>query len=313
MPGAPSVTVAVPVKDRREQMLRCLDALLAQDHPDYEVLVLDNESSDGTAEACRERAAGARVPVRVEVVPGTVGAVRNAAVRMARSELVAFTDSDCIPAPGWLSGGIAAFESPERLGIVTGVTLPEDPPPHGAWPATIEVTGPTMRFESCNVFFRREAFLESGGFDEDVGHFWEDTAAGFAILRAGWERGFAPDALVYHDVTYPGWRWHLKRAQRQRNLAKVLRAYPEIRSQLLWKRMFLRPRNALVAAALGGVALAPVTAWSLLAAAPYAWFRRPRRAPHPVYLLSIGQLVAYDVAMVVGVVRGAVRYRRIVF
>src|SRR5919197_4377844 len=47
---APEVTVAIPVKDRRERMLRCLDAVLAQDHPSYEVLVLDNGSTDGTAE-----------------------------------------------------------------------------------------------------------------------------------------------------------------------------------------------------------------------------------------------------------------------
>ena len=55
-------------------MLRCLDALLQQDHPSFEVLVLDNGSSDGTPEACAERAATSDVPVRVEVLSGTVGA-----------------------------------------------------------------------------------------------------------------------------------------------------------------------------------------------------------------------------------------------
>ncbi|MDX6667220.1 MAG: hypothetical protein QOK04_600, partial [Solirubrobacteraceae bacterium] len=52
----PWVTVAVPTKDRRERMLRCLDAVLAQDYPNYDVLVLDNRSSDGTREACIEHA-----------------------------------------------------------------------------------------------------------------------------------------------------------------------------------------------------------------------------------------------------------------
>ena len=60
--------MVVAVKDRRERMLRCLDALLAQDHPSYEILVADNGSSDGTPQACLQRAAQATVPVRVERV-----------------------------------------------------------------------------------------------------------------------------------------------------------------------------------------------------------------------------------------------------
>src|SRR5689334_9060571 len=51
--SSPEVTVAVPVKDRRVQMLRCIDALLAQDHPSFEILVLDNESTDGTPDEVR--------------------------------------------------------------------------------------------------------------------------------------------------------------------------------------------------------------------------------------------------------------------
>src|SRR2546426_3416157 len=133
-------------------MLRCLDALLAQDHPSYEILVLDNESSDGTAEACRERAAGSPCPVRVEVVPGSVGHVRNRAGEMARGEFVAFTDSDCVAAPGWLSAAAAALRADPGLGVVCGRTEPEEPIDR-PWPATIEVTELTKRFESCNLVF----------------------------------------------------------------------------------------------------------------------------------------------------------------
>ena len=57
----PQVTVAVVVKDRRERMSRCLDALLAQDHDSFEILVCDNGSTDGTVAMVRERAAGASV------------------------------------------------------------------------------------------------------------------------------------------------------------------------------------------------------------------------------------------------------------
>ena len=307
--SAPRITVLVPVKDRRERMLRCLDALLAQDHPDFEVVVLDNESSDGTAEACRQRAAASDVPVRVEVIGGSVGRVRNEGARRARGAIVAYTDSDCLPQPGWLSAGERPFADP-GVGVVTGRTEPEDEP-DGDWPATLEVDGPTRRFESCNVLFRRDAFVATPGFDEQVGHFYEDTAAGMAMLRAGWRVAYAPDAVVLHDVTYPGFRWQLERAQRHANLAAILRTYPELRRELLWGRVFLRPRHALIAAALAGLALAPLDRRSLLLAAPYAWHRRTAEA-HPKHLLANAKGTVFQLAVFLGVVRGAVRHRRVV-
>jgi len=302
------VTVAVPVKDRRERMLRCLDALLALDHPSFEVLVLDNESGDGTAEACRERAAEASVPVRVEVVAGSVGAVRNHGARIGRGEVIAYTDSDCLPEPGWLRAGLKPFEDP-RVGVVCGRTLPEHPPEQG-WYATIEVTRWSGRFESCNVLFRRAPFAATEGFDEEIGHFWEDTAAGRAMLRRGWAAAWAEDAVVRHDVTYPGFAWHLKRVQRHANAARVVRRYPELRRELLWNRYFLRPYNAKFDAALAGVVAAAVARHPLplALALPYVHHRRGA-------LLSPKSLVQgtlYDAALLVGLLRGTVRHGALV-
>lgn len=302
------MTVAVPVKDRRERMLRCLDALLALDHPSYEILVLDNESTDGTAEACRERAREARVPVRVDVVPGTVGAVRNHGARVGRGEIVAFTDSDCMPEPGWLREGVAPFEDP-RVGVVCGCTLPEHPPEHG-WYATIEVTEWTGRFESCNVLFRRAAFAETEGFDEVVGHFWEDTAAGRAMLRRGWRGEWAPGAIVRHDVTYPGFAWHLERLQRHANAARVIRRYPELRSEMMWGRYFLRVENAKFDAAALGVLLAAATRSPLPLALTIPYLHRRREIlTHPK---SFAQSAIYDGALLLGLLRGSVKHRSLV-
>lgn len=307
----PSVTIVVPVKDRRERMLRCLDALLAQDHPDYDVLVVDNESGDGTAEACRRRAESARVPVRVEVMSGSVGHLRNRAARLAGGELVAFTDSDCMPSPGWLSAAAAAFGDP-AVGVVQGTTLPDPEVRPRGWAATIEVREYSGRFESCNLVVRREPFTRVDGFDEVVGHFWEDTAAGWSMLRTGWRAEFVADALVHHDVTHPGYAWWLKRAQRYGNAAHVVRRYPELRRELLWGRCFLRSRDAKLVAAAAGLALARVDRRALLAALPYAWFQRPRTAhPHDL-TVGVGQSVLFDLAILLGMVRGSIRHGTLV-
>jgi cellulose synthase/poly-beta-1,6-N-acetylglucosamine synthase-like glycosyltransferase len=306
----PHVTVAVPVKDRRERMLRCLDALLALGYPSYDVLVLDNESSDGTAEACRERAAGAPVPLRVEVLAGSVGHLRNRAGELAEGEIVAFTDSDCMPAPGWLAGGVPPFADP-GIGVVQGKTLPEPAAELVGWDATIDVREYTARFESCNLLVRREAFVDSRGFDERVGHFWEDTAAGWAILREGWRPAFAPGALVHHDVTHPGLRWWLRRGLRYGNGAAVVRDYPELRRELLWGRYFLRARNAKALGFVLGLALAPLDVRAVALAAPYLWMRRPRSLA-PAYLLhDVVEPTLLDLSILAGSVAGSIRWRSV--
>lgn len=307
----PSVTVAIPVKDRRDRMLRCLDAVLDLDYPAYDVLVLDNESTDGTAEACRRRARDAPVPVRVEILGGTVGRLRNQAGDLAGGEILAFTDSDCMPARGWLRAGVEAFRDPES-GVVQGKTLPDPEVELVGWDATIEVTGYTGRFESCNLFFRREAFVSSDGFDEVVGHFWEDTAAGWAMLERGWKPAFAPEALVYHDVTHPGLAWWLRRGLRYGNAASVIRRHPQLRRKLLWGRVFLRPRNAKVLAAAVAALLMPFDRRAVLLALPYAWFRRPRKLTRYDLTLGVLRPVLFDLSILAGMVRGSIRHRTLV-
>jgi len=307
--------VAVPVKDRRDQMLCCLDALLAQDHASYEILVLDNESTDGTPEAIRERATTASVPVRVERIAGPVGYVRNQAGHLARGEFLAFTDSDCVPEPGWLSAACAELRADERLGVVQGRTLPQVPPQHG-WAATIQVDEFSGLYEGCNLTFRRAAFAASDGFDENVGHYWEDTAVGYALRRLGWTAGFAPDAVVRHDVTYPGFWWHVKRMQKHRNLAPVLARYPEMRKDLLIGGVFLAHRDVRFVALLLGALLA--RRWPGLAVAlalPYVAFVVDT-APTPLAVLrdpkAFAQAVIYDSSRLVGLLRGGLRNGQVV-
>ena len=299
----PAVTVAIPVKDRREQMLRCLDAVLAQEGVDFEVLVLDNGSGDGTFEACAERAADAPVPVRVERVEGSVGAVRNTGARMASADVVAFTDSDCEPDPGWLAAGLAALAANPGLGVVCGRTVPAEAITQG-WPATIRVEAMTWRFESCNVLYRREALTAAAGFDE-AGYGWEDAAAGWSVLDAGWRAAFAPDALVRHDVTYPGFAWHLRRQRQHRYAAGVLRRHPSAR-RALWGRLFIHPGHAELLAAAAGLLIARRRPAALALALPYA---RRRRLHRPTDLRAKAQATLYDAAGIRAALGGALHER----
>ena len=300
------MTVIIPVKDRREQMMRCLDAALALDYPDYDLMVADNMSTDGTAEACEERARASAVPMSVERFEGSLGEMRNRAVRKAAGEIIAFTDSDCLPQPGWLRAGVEPFIADARVGVVQGRTAPEESIDGARWPATIDVPAFSGRYEGANLLFRREALLETGGFDEVVGHFWEDTAAGMALIRAGWKAEFAAGALVFHDVTFPGYSWHLRRAWKQSHVGPVLAQYPELRTELFWLRIFQRPRSALLLLFYVGLLLGMRRRWGLVLALPYLWLRFPRY-PHPRAVNDFGELVAFDTVNVAGAFVGAAR------
>ena len=209
----PHVTVAVPVKDRRERMLRCLDALLALDYPSYEVLILDNEL-DGRhrprpAESARRMpdvagAGGGRWPARV-------GHLRNRAAEMATGELVAFTDSDCAPTPGWLAAAVAALRRP-GVGLVQGRTAPE---PGVEMRALGGHHRGSVLFGSLRELqparpprgLRRGRRLRRGDRAFRGGH----RGGRRRWCGRGWRCAFVPEALVYHDVTHPGIRWWMKR------------------------------------------------------------------------------------------------------
>src|SRR5689334_6517067 len=105
----PFVSVIVPVYNDQQRIVTCVEALLAQDYPRecYEVLVVDNGSTDGTLAALKA------LPITslVENTKRGSYAARNKALQQAKGEVIAFTDSDCTPVPGWLAAGVAAIEA----------------------------------------------------------------------------------------------------------------------------------------------------------------------------------------------------------
>ena len=304
-----SVSVCVVVKDRRELMLRCLDAIGAQDRPADDVVVVDNGSTDGTYEALRQRAA-ADDRLRVERDTGSLGRARNTAARQARGDIVAFTDSDCRPRPDWLRQGLAAFTD-DGVGVVQGRTVPEHPPT-ARWSATQDIGAATGLFEACNIFYRRQALLDAGGFDEQVGFFGEDTAAGWAVLRAGWREEWAGSSVVAHVVTTPGLAWHLRRTAGYAHWPALIRRFPE-RRDLLWHGLFLRRRSAETDAAVLGVAAALATRRlsPALVAVPFAWRHAPRGLSR-VALADSGGAALFDLAISAALACGSLQHRTVV-
>lgn len=250
------VTVCVVVKDRVELMARCLDGIAGQTQPPKAIVVVDNHSTDGTLELLHARAATSKVPMSVVSDDGSLGHIRNLAVATATTELVAFTDSDCVPLPDWLEQLLITWNATddERLGVVQGRTTPDPSAERAPWDATQNLQTFTDRYEASNLLYRRQALTSTAGFDERLGFFGEDTAAGWHVKEAGWSAAFSSAAEVHHAVTHAGFRWHLRRNAHYGNFCGLIKLFPAMRKDL-WARYFLRQRSAMTWLAIIGTML----------------------------------------------------------
>lgn len=205
---AQSLAVVVCTRDRPEQLRACLPGLLAQ--PAEDVLVVDSASvTDDTAAVATEFAVRY---VRVDE-PGLARA-RNVALRSTAAELVAFTDDDCRPEPGWTAAITArvtkATVAGDLTGFVTGRVLASgDGQPVsvllGEVPRTYRQDDDASHIgHGANLTVSRDCWLTLGGFDELLGvggtlRSAEDTDFLWRALRHGYVGHYEPHAVVTHD------------------------------------------------------------------------------------------------------------------
>jgi glycosyltransferase involved in cell wall biosynthesis len=194
--------VVVPVYNGADTIGACLDSLLGLSYPRdrLELLVVDNRSRDGTANVLRRY--GDRI-ARLEESTRGPAAARNAGLRAARGDVVAFTDADCTVDPDWLGSIVAPLED-AGVGIAGG-TIRASPPAGNVerfgevihdHRQAIEVFEPPYAI-TMNWASRRSVLQELGGFDERFRR-GEDVDLSYRMVQAGYTLAFAPDAVVYH-------------------------------------------------------------------------------------------------------------------
>ena len=198
----PTVSVVIPVLDGEQTIGNCIDSLLGLRYPAerVELRVVDNGSRDGTAGVLRRY--GERI-VRLEESTRGPAAARNAGLRGAGGEVVAFTDADCRVDPDWLTALVAPLEDP-RVGIAGG-TIRAIPPASDVerfgevihdHRRAIEVFEPPYAI-TMNWASRRTVLEELGGFNERFRR-CQDVDLSYRMTQAGYTLTFAPAAVVYH-------------------------------------------------------------------------------------------------------------------
>jgi cellulose synthase/poly-beta-1,6-N-acetylglucosamine synthase-like glycosyltransferase len=200
--ATPRISVVVPAFQAAATIEQCVLALLAQTLPreEYEVIVVDDGSSDDTAS--RAEKSGARV-VRLASNLGP-GAARNAGVAVARGEVVVFTDADCEPTPPFLAALTEHMRDPD-VGGTKGVYLTKQRAlvarfVQYEYESRYRHTARHNALDFVDTYaccFRRADLNRIGGFDARL-RVCEDQEMSFRMAEAGVRVRFAPDARTYH-------------------------------------------------------------------------------------------------------------------
>jgi GT2 family glycosyltransferase len=202
LPRTPSVSVIVCSYNGAKTLPACLNSLGKVDYPDYEVILVDDGSTDDTA------AIAGRYP-NVRYIHQTnhgLSHARNTGAYAARGEVLAYTDSDCMADTDWLYYLVGALLSDN----FAGVGGPNITPPATNWiqacvagapggPSHVLLTDTVAEhIPGCNMAFYRWAFDNVGGFDVEYRKAGDDVDFCWRLQQSGCVIGFSPTAIVWH-------------------------------------------------------------------------------------------------------------------
>jgi len=207
---SPLISVIIAVKNNRATLGKCLDSVLAIDYDNYETIVVDDGSTDGTSEALKKYSSKIKIITNTESTGPS--AARNSAAHQAEGEFLAFTDGDCIVGSQWLKELLSGFDKADPASVGGRQELPEDA---GDFQKKVFLLMKKIGFitdymragkdtiaevahnASCCVMYRKEVFLEMGGF---LKGFWpgEDVELDYRLKKKGYRLRYNPKALVYH-------------------------------------------------------------------------------------------------------------------
>jgi cellulose synthase/poly-beta-1,6-N-acetylglucosamine synthase-like glycosyltransferase len=217
------VSVVIVSRDRCSLFRRALSAALSQNlaREDYEVIAVDDGSSDGTAEMVA--ALAKKHPNLRYFSQGKKGPAsgRNLGIRKAKAGIIAFTDNDAAAEPDWLTSIIRPFRDKSVLGTEGKIIPPKEKRLFHAAPECLHGN----RFMTCNMAFRKNALEKAGLFDEGMVFWREDADLSFRVLRQG-RIVFVPEAVVRHPLRRVPYLSLLKNLKLLKNDVILFRRFP---------------------------------------------------------------------------------------
>lgn len=218
----PQISAIICTHNREEYLGAAIDSVLQQDFYSYEVVIVDNASSDRTRDIVAERLSNPRLNYVYEPVIG-LSVARNTGAKEALAPILAYIDDDAVASPLWLKTIYEAYQSNEKLAIAGGkVTL--------LWPegftvpkwlsselaanlgaynlgdAIVYINNPRLTPRGVNYSIRRIFLEQVGGFNVHLGRVGRNLLSNEELymtelaLQGGWQVAYLPEAIVAHHV-----------------------------------------------------------------------------------------------------------------
>jgi hypothetical protein len=212
----PLVSIVVLNWNGKDMLKTCLQSLSHLTYPNYEIIVVDNASTDGSPEMVRRDFPSAKVIVNEENLGFAAGC--NVGIRVAKGKLIALFNNDAIAEPAWLTKLVEPMVSCSKIGMASGITLQLAPSDFvlSAGQRIDALTGETWRLgygnrltslnevddidylSGCAILLRKETMNRIGLLDEEFFLCGEDLDWNLSAKRAGYEGKLVPGAIVWH-------------------------------------------------------------------------------------------------------------------
>ncbi len=217
------ISVVIPIYNAEKTILRCLDSISLQTFREFELILVNNNSTDNSVRLIQDFISGNRglsISLIHEPKQGSCAA-RNRGAKAAKGKIIVNTDPDCIADKNWLKDILSAFDTPPLPPFTKGGTWgiggvagniygynPQNIIEKFLSLFTLRGLGEQKIFDGYNLFtggfatanlaVRKDVFEKIGGFDEDINIFGEDHDLCARIYKAGYTIKTVPNAVIYH-------------------------------------------------------------------------------------------------------------------
>lgn len=217
-------SIIIPSFNVKEYLIGCLGAIFRNVYPCYEVIVVDNGSTDGSLEAVRGEFSDQKEKLKTISLPENFGPAkaRNEGAKIARGEYLGFLDSDTQVDKNWIIEAEKCFRANDKVAAIQCKLLLLPDKTHldcvGEYLGELGFLIPVaehgekdsgqydhpfkiLAAKSAGMFIRSEIFRQVGGFDEDYFIFMEETDLGWRCWLTGYQVVFCPSSVVYHHFS----------------------------------------------------------------------------------------------------------------
>ena len=195
------VSVVIITKNHSKYLSKCLDSILNQSYKNFEIIIINHNSSDDTAEMIRSYMSE-KIKYFLYTEKNNIAAVRNFGIEKSKGEYIFFTDSDCMVAKNWIEEGMNVLVKKEFAGV-EGKTVAE----HQNFGASEHFVENYLgnQYQTCNIAYKKSFLIGCGLFNEKYSLAYEDIDLALRIKKNS-TIFFNPDMLVFHQLV----KWTIK-------------------------------------------------------------------------------------------------------